>query len=499
MKPLLLLALLFAFATTSTHAQIRAGFADREVPPDPGMEVPGNYGKVIANEIHDPPKIRAAVFNDGKKRIALVGLDCLAIRRDTTQAARKLIAERTGIPAECILLTASHSHTSGPTYPFLPADFDGASPYIQELAFQKSPNANPAYLERFIPGIVDAVVAANENLQECQLSFGVGHEDKVSFNRRQRMKNGLSFSHAGRGNPDIVGYAGPIDPDVGVIGAWTKDGKPLGVIVNFSCHATTGPAAYSANWIYFLEKTIRGGLGANIPVVFLQGDCGDITQVDNLDPYAAKTGDYYGQLVGGCVGAEALKVLFRSERSAGPFPVDARSKVWRIPRRVPDADRVQRCLEITHKNPKEVGTTEWTFAKEIVLLDFLLTKEKDVEIEVNAFQVGPVVLFSVPAEYFVEYGLEFKRRSPFPISFPVELTNGCAGYVPTEEAFSEHGGGYETRMTSHSNLEITAGRQMLETGVELAKQLTPSALPEAKKAPPFKEPWPYGAVPADLR
>src|SRR6185369_14372893 len=141
-------------------------------------EVPGNYAKVFAKEIHDPPKVRAAVFDDGKKRVALVGLDCLCIRRDTALAARKLIAERTGIPPECVLLTASHSHTSGPTYPFLPKDFEGAPEFIQELAFQKSPNANPVYLERFVAGIVDAGVAANENRQECLLSFGVGHEDK---------------------------------------------------------------------------------------------------------------------------------------------------------------------------------------------------------------------------------------------------------------------------------------------------------------------------------
>jgi neutral ceramidase len=174
-------------------------------------------------------------------------------------------------------------------------------------------------------------------------------------------------------------------------------------------------------------------------------------------------------------------------------------KAWRIPRRIPDPARVERCLAATKKSPKEVGTTEWTFAKEIVLLDAMLAKEKDAEVEVQAVQIGPVVLFATQAEYFVEFGLEFKKRSNFPLSFPIELTNGCVGYVPTEEAFSAHGGGYETRLTSYSNLDVNAGRQFLEAGLELAKRFTPSPLPQGEKSPAWKGPWEYGNVPADLR
>lgn len=492
------LALLFAI-TAVTHAEFKAGFADREVLPDLGMEVPGGYGKAFGKIIHDPPKVRAAVFDDGKKRVAVVGIDALALRRETVIAARKLVQEKTGLPANCVLLGASHSHTSGPTAMVLPGEFDHASPHVQDLAYQKSSCADPAYLDRMVKGIADAVSAADAAKQPALLSFGVGHEPNVSFNRRQRMKNGLSFSHAGRGNPDIVENAGPIDPDVGVIGAWTPDGKPLGVVVNFACHATTGPAAFSANWIYHLEKTVRGGLGAEVPVVFLQGCSGDITQVNNLDPFAAKTSDYYGQLVGGSVGAEALKVLFRAERSAGPFTVNAEAKTWRVKRRIPDPARVERCLADTKRTSKEVGAAEWTFAKEIVLLDALLAKEKDAEVEVQAVQVGPVVMITNPAEFFVTAGLETKKRSQFPITFPVELANGCTGYVPTEEAFGEHGGGYETRLTSYSNLEVSAARQIVEAGLALAKEFTPNDIPLPPKAPEWKQGWPYGSVPPELK
>ncbi len=65
--------------------------------------------------------------------------------------------------------------------------------------------------------------------------------------------------------------------------------------------------------------------------------------------------------------------------------------------------------------------------------------------------------------------------------------------MPTEDAFGPEGGGYETRLTSYSNLEITAGRQMRDAGLELAKLLKPGAVPTPARPLPFSgQPWSYG-------
>jgi neutral ceramidase len=174
----------------------------------------------------------------------------------------------------------------------------------------------------------------------------------------------------------------------------------------------------------------------------------------------------------------------------------ALTRVREIKRRVPAPEHVKASLEIVQGNKSKVDAAEWTFAKETVMLDALLSKEPAAQVEVQAVQVGPAVFVTTPAEYFCRYGLEIKAGSGFPFTFPVSLANGCVGYVPTEDAFGPRGGGYETRLTSYSNLEITAGTQMRDDGIALARQLKPGQLLEPPLRPPFKgTPWSYGNVP----
>ena len=482
-------------------AVFKAGFAERDITPDIGMEEPGGYGKVYHRTFHDPCKVRAAVFDDGKQRVAVVGLDLLFITRHLTKEARAAIEKRCGIKADNILLGASHSHSSGPIGMAEPGDFDQASPLVQDLYFNKSVVSNPGYTQLLKKQIADAVVAADAARVDARAAVGYGHEDKVSFNRRLRMKNGLSFSHPGAGNPDIIGYAGPIDPQVGVIGVWDMKNNLLGVVVNFACHATTSPGGISANWPGAMEQTLRGATGnAGLPVVFLQGACGDITQVDNLTKFQNPAPEEWWQIVGGRVGAEAYKTLLLIRRGAtNDIPVDVRSKTWNIKRRLPAPEKVKRALEIVQTAQTRDNATEWTFAKETVLLDAIAKVRPEEEVEVQAIQIGPVVLVSNPSEYFVQYGLDIKKGSKFPFTFPVELANGCTGYVPTEEAFGPNGGGYETRLTSYSNLEISAGRQFADVGVELANQMTPGAVPQPPPAPPFRAAWSYGNLPPEVK
>lgn len=492
------LSLAAMVSPVSAVAAVKAGFAERDITPEIGMEQPGGYGKSFHRSLHDPCKVRAAVFDDGEKRAAIVGVDALLVRRVLVEACREQIAGRCGIPAEAIMIAASHSHSSGPTGMILPGEYDHAPEFVQQLAYEKSSTADPKYLRQVETAIVEAVCAAAESQTEVQCGFGSGIEDQVAFNRRFHMRHGYTHTHPRQGNPEIVEPAGPTDPEVGVIGAWDGEGKLLGCIVNFACHATTSPGGISANYIYYLEQTIRGVMGEEVVVVFTAGAAGDVTQVDNLSPYELRSGEDSARFVGGRVGAEVVKVLFSVARGT-EAPVDYRSTVLKIPRRAPRPEKVERAVELVRNPPPNADATEVIFAKETVLLDARLKQEPVADVEVQAVQVGPAVFVSNPAEYFCQYGLDIKQGSRFPLTFPVSLANGCVGYVPTEEALGPRGGGYETRLTSYSNLLPTAGTTIAETGIALTRQLTPAPLPKRPPHPPFQGgSWTYGNVPPEL-
>jgi neutral ceramidase len=486
---------------------LKIGFAERDITPDIGMEYPGNYFPTYLTAFHDPCKVRAAVFDDGKTKVVLVGTDSVMIPRSVVEAARKQIQQRCGIAPESVMIGAAHNHSGGPVVGE-PGLFDHAPELIQRLAYKESPSADPGYLKLMADQIANAVCQADEGRIEAWCGSESGMEDKVGFTRRFHMKNGFTHTHPGQGNPDIVSPAGPIDPQVGVIGAWDTNGRFLGCVVNYTCHATTNPGSgseVSANWIYYMERVIRGAMGSSVPVVFLQGAAGNVTQVDNLSPYKSPKTTPWAEFVGGRIGAEAVKVLLTMVPGS-LVPLRAESTVFPVKRRVPSAEHVRKAYDLIKHDPTPAERTEWLFAKETVLLDYLLKSSPSMPVEVQAIQIGPSVFVSNPGELFCQAGLDIKAGSHFPQTRVVSYANGAVGYVPTEDSFGPHGGGYETRLSSHTNLEPTASSQIVKAGLELIAKMRPGSVPVPEKALPFStEPvapgphaWNYGNLPPQL-
>jgi neutral ceramidase len=71
----------------------------------------------------------------------------------------------------------------------------------------------------------------------------------------------------------------------------------------------------------------------------------------------------------------------------------------------------------------------------------------------------------VPAEVFVEIGLELKKRAPQK-TFIVGIANGYIGYMPTNEAYKD--GGYEV---VSARCAAETHQLFIDKAIELEKQL----------------------------
>ncbi|MAF10149.1 hypothetical protein CMK11_06820 [Candidatus Poribacteria bacterium] len=481
---------------------MKAGFHTTDITPTFGMEKPGGYSKVFIDAIHDPLKVRAAVIEDDGEAVALVGVDTCQIGSATLMdRVREQVERRAGIPASHLLIGASHTHSGGPLWETGFEDLSEAPELVRTLFYEHSVNGDRLYSEYVGEQIITAVCEAARRCQDAELSIGSGHEDRVAHNRRFRMRNGRVYTHPGKGNPDILEPAGPTDPEVGVISAWSTAGEWLGCVVNYACHCTIHGSTVSADYVYDMERTIQGAMGAAAPVVFLQGASGDVTQVDNLAITEPQFGERWRRFVGTRIGAEAVKVMVTAERGEHT-PVAATTVDVRLSRRRPSPESIARSREIVDEALRSGRfTTEWTFAKERVMVDYIHEREPEFTTQAQAIQLGETVILSNSAELFCELGLDIKRRSPFPRTFVVELANGCIGYVAPERAFEPHEGGYETVLTSYSTAEVAAGTKLVNASLELAATLTPGTGPsgyKVERTDDAVEPWSYGVLGPDV-
>ncbi len=171
-------------------AVMKVGFAETDITPAVGTERPGGYGKSYHQSIHDPCKVRAVVFDDGRMRVAIASVDALALHREMVLAVRKAVHQQCGIEPEAILVCASHSHSSGPVFGVRPGQYDDASPLVKKLAYEMSTGVDPEYYEQVQEQIIAALCRANESRVDALCGVGKGVEDRLAVNRRLRTKNG---------------------------------------------------------------------------------------------------------------------------------------------------------------------------------------------------------------------------------------------------------------------------------------------------------------------
>jgi hypothetical protein len=440
-----------------SKSTLRVGVSKREINPHKPMFLVG-YPHVprTSTGIHDPLFASAFYLSNGKQEILLIALDILYISAATTRRCREAIQKACGIPAECILISATHTHSGPVTVDFLMWEEDPVVPPV-----------DPDYLEFFVRQIVSVGITAKEEATPAQLAIARTEVSGVGGNR---LANG-----------------GTMDHEVGLFYARrAADARPIGLAMIYGMHPTVmheDSKLVSSDFPGFARLQIEEDL-PGITVVYHNGPCG------NLSPRYDVTGQTFAEAerLGRRLGTAAVAAIRSLDDQAfqDRVSLDAQQALVNLPeRRFPSVEEAEAGLvkarEQYERLKREgaghgpVRTAECAVfgAEEAVTLakaqaSGRVQKLLDayLPVEVQVLRIGETFLVGLPCEIFVEYGLDLKQRASGQ-AFVISMANGeLQGYIVTPEA--EVAGGYEA---AFSMFRSDGGRIMLDAAVELMQNM----------------------------
>jgi hypothetical protein len=440
-------------AQTATNkdaaTMIQAGFATTDITPDIGSHIPGGFAPRISTGVLDPLQARACVLRESET-IAVVGVDAVSLNDATVADARSRIQARTDIKPRNILIAASHTHCGGPANNVLGTD------------------ADPTYLDLLAERIADAVAQAAGDAEPVRVCTGTASCHDWAFNRRWHMACGGHATNPGKGNPDMLDPAGPVDPEVGVIALLSSDGRVRGCITNFACHCTVvSGTTFSGDYPAYWQKALRKRLDKDLTMIFLNGACGDINQLDFSRPDRKESGPQWAEAMGDALAQATVEALQAAQPDDAADVAAAHGQVSVAYRRPTDAQLAEAAACLETFGP-EAGRDYW-IARDRQLLAQMLGDDTQVDVPVDVLRIGAAIIAAAPWQPFCEFGLRIKQHAPSP-TLVATFANGMIGYVPTPAAFE--GGGYEPTLCRGSKLHPEAGDSITDETIQLIEKMT---------------------------
>jgi neutral ceramidase len=190
--------------------------------PDTGL-----YAKTFEPSIgiHTRLLARAIVIRSGGRKYALAQAELGGLPYALVQEVAGRIRS-TGISADRILLSATHTHSS--VGAIWPADNNG-------YAFVGGDAFDPRVFESTAQGIAEAIIAADANLRPARVGYGTGDATGAS---RNRSFEAFALNSDIPKDPEAQRRAS-VDPTVTVLRFDRPNGKPIALWSNFAVHPTS--------------------------------------------------------------------------------------------------------------------------------------------------------------------------------------------------------------------------------------------------------------------
>lgn len=406
---LLTIACTLSSVTSSAYAQkgesLKAATGKIDITPKNSVFIAGYGSNRKSTSVHDPVSARCLVLESGGTRIAIVSCDLIGVPRHASEKIRSMVKS---VTPEHLYIAATHTHSGPDTLGQWGPDFQTSG--VDKVWWEET--------QRRIAALVETTGA---KLEPAVLKFAhTSQVPKVSKNAR---------------------VAEILDTELGVMQVVSPTGeKVIATLVNFACHPEVLDChAISSDFPNWLYSTVEAKTGATC--LYLNGAQGGMVTAF-FDEEVLPKGENFkaAEMIGTSLANRALEII-QSAEIVRDAPIHTQRRIFQVP----------------------MENAMFKMLIKIKVFPNLLTKEGNVETEVNRITIGEAEFLTLPGEVLPNIGFMLKRYMTGKTKFLLGLTCDELGYILADEDFGLKIYEYESR--------VSVGSQMGAVMVQNLKQL----------------------------
>ncbi len=463
---------------------LKIGWSKREIGMDGPVGIVGQFHLRISKGVFDSLYTTALVISDESNITIMVSADITSPSDNIILDIRNAVRERNPeIPAEKILLSATHTHNAGM--------FQHNSGYHR--APLEGVDIIPAEIYRkfFVSKVCDAVCEAYENRSEGSYAYGydyavVAHHRRPTYTvdvgaRDNDVKSSLMTDKYARmygetNDPAFDGYEGNVDSSVYFLFTFDKDEKLTGAIINVPCPSQNCEMEEFLTADYWAQvrdiAKERYGDIYILPQCACAGDMAPRTLHAKDAERRKQSLKFNDKTFDGMLRpwemynrfeiAERIMHAFDSVYSWASKDIIKDSKIYHEVKMIPldtwkitKAQYEESVTELAHYKKQGFVKTDdpaedfynntrmsSVHGRYESIIARYLDGSDNKDVEVHIIRIGDIAFASNPFELYINFQHKVQARSPFIQTFMVQLAasiNGVAGYLCTERAAENMG------------------------------------------------------------
>lgn len=485
-----------------SDSTFKFGWAQVDITPEDPVILAGQFHARISEGIADPLTATALAIEVGDDHTIMISCDIIAIPDSVRDAVREKLKSVAGIDPKKVFLNATHTHTG---------------PMVSTGRYNQSaikwgielPALSPEeYTEFLVSRVADAAFKAWQKRAPGSFAFGLG-QTIIGRNRRWTDFNGVSRMYGNINNQDFNHIEGYEDQNINIAAFFSPSGAITGFIINIACPAQVDENSFvvSADYWHNVREELRRRYGKDVYILTQCSAAGDQAP-QRMAPASGYTYDSRAearmlmlkdqnerQQIGERVIATVADVLdcIKPTRDSSPnfshLVIDLPLPLNRLTAAHAEEARrevehfkaaYEKELAAIEGNPGAKDNPRW-YVNVTKTYRLWQRHQRTIErfenqtdgstfpIEIHIIRIGDMVIASNPFEYYLDYGIQIKARSPATQTFLVQLA-GAGSYVPSQR--SVEGGGYGS-VPASNDFGVEAGEILREETLGAIDSLFP--------------------------